>query len=585
MIHKPVSPPDSELNLLADSSVWSKIQQDKDSDILLRQLHDRVLNTAHSILELPTLCREMQGRRLLHISRAFLKRALFLGAAYRLTDNEAFAQKLTTEARAVADFSDWNPSHFLDTAEMSLGMAVVLDWIRPALSPETREILAAALLEKGLKAGMTPNPQPWYFSGNNWNQVCFGGMLAAALVLRERNPEMLDHYLGHAAARVWHALEAYAPDGAYVEGPGYWDYGTHFSVITIEMLRRHDGDDLGIARYPGFLESARYLYFTRGPSGLSFNFSDGEAALGFSPALFWFATECNDSQLAEMARERVHNGPEWSAEGESHRLAPLALLWHRAAQTEALPWPLNWRARGANPLGVLRSSWEPDALFFAIKGGKPSNNHGHMDVGSFVLDADGVRWAEDLGAQDYHSLEQAGLNIWDKSQASDRWKVFRLGNESHNTLWIGPEGQWVDAFATLVLDPALEGPDSNRVQVDLGSMYPGRVSRARRRAQLCGSDRLRLTDELEGLAPGQALRWQWLTRAAVEISDDGRQAEMRLGGRQARLTIAPESPGRFVSAPADPPNSFDCPNPGITRIDIPLVASEPELRLEVVFSR
>jgi len=576
--------PAPRLNLFADPSVWTEIRKRTESDLFLRQLHHRVLHAAEAMLELPTLNYEIIGRRLLHISRAFLKRALFLGAAHRFTGEKEFADKLIEEARAVAAFSDWNPTHFLDTAEMSLGMAFVLDWIGPALSEGTREVLESKLLEKGLRAGMEPTTQAWYYADNNWNQVCFGGMLAGALALRNRHPEILDHYLGHAAARLWHALEAYAPDGAYVEGPSYWSYGTHFTVITIEMLRQYNGDDLGILRFPGFLQSARYIYFTRGPSGLSFNFSDGDGKLEFNPALCWFASELGDGRLAEMPREHVLNGAEWRADGESFRLAPLALLWSREVSDESDMWPLHWHARGPNPLGVLRSSRDPDALFFAIKGGKPSNSHGHMDAGSFVLDAGGVRWAEDIGSQEYHSLEKEGLTIWDRHQSSDRWKVFRLGNESHNTLWIGPEGQCVDGFATLVLKQTNIAAKGPLIQIELGAMYPGRITRAQRRAWLEGTRKLYLTDELEGLAPGQTLRWQWLTRAEVEISEDGRKARMYLDGRKAMLSISPGSPGRFVSAPADPPGRFDCPNPGITRIDIPLEADTSDLLLEVVFS-
>jgi hypothetical protein len=48
-------------------------------------------------------------------------------------------------------------------------------------------------------------------------------------------------------------------------------------------------------------------------------------------------------------------------------------------------------------------------LNVAMKGGSVSVNHAHMDIGSFVMDADGVRWAMDFGMQDYESLESKGI--------------------------------------------------------------------------------------------------------------------------------------------------------------------------------
>ena len=99
--------------------------------------------------------------------------------------------------------------------------------------------------------------------------------------------------------------------------------------------------------------------------------------------------------------------------------------------------PLHWSSEGEVPITIHRSSWtDPNATFVGFKGGSPSANHGQMDIGSFVLDADGVRWAMDLGAEGYHGIESRGMNLWDRSQDSDRWTIFRQCNAGHNTLVI-----------------------------------------------------------------------------------------------------------------------------------------------------
>ena len=66
-----------------------------------------------------------------------------------------------------------------------------------------------------------------------------------------------------------------------------------------------------------------------------------------------------------------------------------------------------------------------------FKGGSPGTNHAHMDVGSFVVDMQGVRWAVDLGGQGYHGLESRGVDLWNRGQDSERWTVFRLNNFGH----------------------------------------------------------------------------------------------------------------------------------------------------------
>jgi hypothetical protein len=45
---------------------------------------------------------------------------------------------------------------------------------------------------------------------------------------------------------------------------------------------------------------------------------------------------------------------------------------------------------------VLRSGWDdPRATFVGIKAGRADDSHAHMDIGSFMLESDGARWAVD----------------------------------------------------------------------------------------------------------------------------------------------------------------------------------------------
>lgn len=44
----------------------------------------------------------------------------------------------------------WNPSHFLDVAEMTGGLAIGYDWLYDDLSPESREKIRQAIVAKGL---------------------------------------------------------------------------------------------------------------------------------------------------------------------------------------------------------------------------------------------------------------------------------------------------------------------------------------------------------------------------------------------------------------------------------------------------
>src|SRR5690606_32910983 len=103
-----------------------------------------------------------------------------------------------------------------------------------------------------------------------------------------------------------------------------------------------------------------------------------------------------------------------------------------------------WVGQGEAPVALMRSSWtDKNGIFLGFKGGSASTNHAHMDIGSFVMEAEGRRWSLDPGMQSYGALEARGLSVFGKGQNADRWKIFRMTNYVHSTLTINGELQKV----------------------------------------------------------------------------------------------------------------------------------------------
>ncbi|RPI22865.1 MAG: heparinase, partial [Acidobacteria bacterium] len=206
---------------------------------------------------------------------------------------------------------------------------------------------------------------------------------------------------------------------------------------------------------------------------------------------------------------------------------------------------------------------EPGAIFVGVKGGSASVNHAHMDIGSFVMEADGIRWAMDFGSQDYHSLESKGVDLWGREQDSQRWQVFRYNNLVHNTLTIDGQLQQASGFAPINRHSA--DPRLMHAQVDLTKIYEGQISKAERGVGIVDGRYVVVRDELETREKETTVRWTLLTPAEVTITG-ANSAELSLDGRKLRLEVREPAKVAMKTWSTNPPHDYDAPNPGTTLV-------------------
>ena len=190
-----------EIDLLKQKELLKK-------DKLLQKCKDDILAKADSYLSAPPLTYKLIGPRLLRVSVECVTRMYTLGLAWRLTGQNSYADKAIENLLAVCNFKDWNPSHFLDTAEMSHAVAIGYDWFFHYLDPEARNKIRLGLIKHGLQQGVAAyqineetgdqkyipeakkRPPNWWATAEmNWNQVCNGGLLIGALAVAETDPE------------------------------------------------------------------------------------------------------------------------------------------------------------------------------------------------------------------------------------------------------------------------------------------------------------------------------------------------------------------------------------------------------------
>jgi hypothetical protein len=538
-----------------------------------RFLVARIRQAADDVMGSEAPPRRQTGRRL-STGNTFTSRVIALSSAWQMFGERRYADRCRDEMLSACAWSDWVPTHYLGVAEMLLGLAIGYDWCYDALGPDDRATILAAMKDKGFDE-IKRQDSWWRKTNNNWGQVCWNGVTAAAIATAEDDPARAEALILEAVHALPRTFEPYAPVGAYPEGPGYWGYGTGRIVYLLAIWCSALGTDFGLADAPGFLHTGEYINALTGTSGFYFNYSDCGRSRRIADTLWWFAAQTGrtDWLAREYAALRAATA-KWKETGKTEdvtgRFPALVLLWGRFPLVDAPSrLPLRYLSHGENPVAALRSGFTPDASFLGVKGGMPKYNHGHMDVGSFVFDADGVRWAEDLGSQNYHSIEKLGtFTLFDMKQNSSRWDVFRLGNESHNLVVVGTNRQMVAGFAHVV--PA----GLTTVQLDLSAIYGSCVKAAKRTFTLDRATRAAtVRDDFSGVAPGTPLRWQMVTAGKVESREGNRLVLTQKGKRLLLHVETPKQVKWDVLELDKPVNPWDCTNKGFRRISFAIPAA------------
>ncbi|MCW2118808.1 heparinase II/III-family protein [Flavobacterium sp. 7A] len=565
-----------ELPRLVYTKETVKLVREKiNSDPVLKNRYAAIKLNAEAIYKEPLLERVIIGRRMLDVSREFLYRMNMLGFVYLIEEDDKSLNRINEELQAVCNFSNWNPSHFLDVAEMALGVAIAVDWTQGNLPEATIRLAKQSLLEKAIQKTWRANDKKWgiAYGNTNWNQVCAGGLIAASIAIADENPEIASKTIARALDGLPNVLAAYGPDGAYPEGATYWDFATAYSVTTNSMFESAFGTDFGANDILGFKESATFRLLSECPSGLYYNFSDCEDkqnANGNS-VLAWFAMKSGNE--AFFKRNSFLQPTEMT--NKLSRFDGVGMLW--IAQYEKRffkDMPVAWKGNGNNPIVIFKSGADDEHQFYlGCKGGRASISHGNMDAGSFVFELNGIRWSIDGGFQDYNELEKEGFNLWTNAQDGDRWKLLTKNNFGHSTLTVNNELFLNNAFAPLIAFKDGKQPEAS---FDLTAVFGENLKKAERKFVKESNTSLLIEDKLKFSDTTKMITWQMLTTADVQIIKDG--AILSQGGKKLKLENIshPEVIVSIVSLDP-PPLELDKHIAGLKRIEIRIPATASKL--------
>ena len=164
------------------------------------------------------------------------------------------------------------------------------------------------------------------------------------------------------------------------------------------------------------------------------------------------------------------------------------------------------------------------------------SSHSHCDQGSFYFESDGVTWATDLGMQNYNSLETAGVDLWDMTQDSERWSVFRIGPFSHNILTVNGHTPKVNHPVAISRTWAPEEDASrNRIgaEMDLTDLYTEDLDSCKRTVFL--DEDLYVVDLIQAGDSACTVRWAMCTEAEASLPFADHRIRLESGGHERTL--------------------------------------------------
>jgi hypothetical protein len=253
------------------------------------------------------------------------------------------------------------------------------------LSPATRQLLRENVRRRVLDPfrAMVEGRQPeafWLRATMNWNAVCVGNTVFAALTLLDsRADRAFFAAAGEHCIRFY--LSGFTPDGYCPEGVGYWNYGFGHFILLTEILRQSTGGRIDLLNDDLAVAPALFCLRSEVLPGIYPTISD--CSPGSKPSARFTAYVCRRFGLDAGSSQTAGNEKD------------LTLTLMLSSLDQNLPLARKLENPSDSPLrsffpggGVLIARNVPGAkpAFAAVlKGGNNNEPHNHNDVGSFSV--------------------------------------------------------------------------------------------------------------------------------------------------------------------------------------------------------
>ncbi|RAR40358.1 heparinase II/III family protein [Paenibacillus sp. MDMC362] len=455
---------------------WEGIQRsgDYEQDISeIREEGERLLSFPNPPLTYDLFTRFARHGTRLDYERVYFERRLRLNTFALLVllepDNEAYRTALQEMVWSICDEYTWclpahlnaeSPGGIKGTIDLfSAETGFTLSEIRMLLRDHLPSLLISRIEEEVEARLFTPflsHEHGWETATHNWSAVCAGSIGSAALLLMESG-ESLAKILLKTERCMDYYLQGFGPDGACLEGLGYWNYGFGYFVYYADLLRKRTRGEMDWfrAEKAGRIALFQQKGFLGGKAVVNFSDSQPESKVHIGLSHYLAALYADFESPPQSLR---------SAYRDDHcsRWAPALrnLIW-RTPLLEGSDWgEASYYLPDAQWL-ISRSSHGDEVYAFAAKGGSNGEPHNHNDLGHFILYGAGEVWCSDLGCGEY-TAEYFG---------EGRYGYDCNGSQGHSVPIIDGHYQQEGSDSAAVVLEAVAGEAVDRLALELASAY------------------------------------------------------------------------------------------------------------------
>ncbi len=327
-----------------------------------------------------------------------------------LTGDQAYLERVNDLVWSICEESTWVvPAHEreepwiidLFAAETGVELAHVLLVVGERLPEEVRTRVHAEIEQRIFEPYLEHAGDYWWDSGrNNWTGVC-AGSIGQTFLLMERDVERQAKALALVLGQLERFIDvAFEPDGASLEGIGYWNYGLLHYVGLAEMLYARTGGVLNLLGQEKMIRIAGYPAAAALGKHVFASFADSHEHSSVRPLL---AVRLCERTGVNGLDAQMGDWPDWRLTSVLRNI----LWWDGSEGGEPVIENALLEASGvAKRVGTAAGK----GVVLCAKAGHNAESHNHNDVGSFVLRIGDVTYLCDPGGglynKDYFSSKR-----------------------------------------------------------------------------------------------------------------------------------------------------------------------------------